>query len=140
MDFLVAAWSVPNGRIRKFSLLFVIPIAVLAYLLGVDPILCAALAVAAIWMFPHIIKGCVKKCLMPTMTKNRSAASPHMRRALDFYLKEDYDRAIVEYGMAISSDPYHVSAYNLRGGLFILQKQYDYAIVDYTSAINIAPS
>jgi len=76
---------------------------------------------------------------MPTMTKNRSVASPHMRRALDFYLKEDYDRAIVEYGMAISIDRYHVSAYNLRGGLFTLQKQYDYAIVDYTSAINIAP-
>ena len=139
MDFLMSAWSIPKGKIRKFSLLLIIPVAVLTYLLGVDPILCAALAVAIIWMFPHIFKGCVKKCLMPTMTKNRSAASPHMRRALDFYLKEDYDRAIVEYGMAISIDRYHVSAYNLRGGLFSLQKQYDYAIVDYTSAIDIAP-
>ena len=62
-----------------------------------------------------------------------------MRRALDFYLKEDYDRAIVEYGMAISIDRYHVSAYNLRGTLFSLQKQYDYAIFDYTSVIHIAP-
>lgn len=139
MDFLVAAWSIPNGRIRKFSLFLVISLAVLAYFLRVDPFLCAALAVAVIWLLPHIFKGCVKKCLMPTMTKNSSAASPHMRRALDFYLKEDYDRAIVEYGMAISIDRYHVSAYNLRGGLFSLQKQYDYAIVDYTSAIDIAP-
>lgn len=139
MDFLVAAWSIPNGRIRKFSLLLIIPLAVLAYLLGVDPILCAALAVAILWILPYLLKGCVKKCLMPTMAESRSAASPHIRRALDFYLKEDYDRAIVEYGMAISIDRYHVSAYNLRGGLFSLQKQYDYAIVDYTSAINIAP-
>ena len=56
-----------------------------------------------------------------------------------FSPKEDYDRSIVEYGMAISIDRYHVSAYNLRGGLFSLQKQHGYAIVDYTSAINIAP-
>ena len=139
MDFLLAAWSIPNGRIRKFLLLLAIPIAVLAYFLGVDPILCAALAVAILWMLPYLFKGCVKKCLMPTATKNRSAASPHKTLALDFYLKEDYDRAIVEYGMAISIDRYDVLAYNLRGGLFSLQRQYDHAIVDYTSTINIAP-
>ena len=33
MDFLVAAWSFPNGRIRKFLLLLAIPVALLAYLL-----------------------------------------------------------------------------------------------------------
>ena len=139
MDFLVAAWSIPNGRIRKFLLLLAIPVALLAYFLGVDPFWCAALAVVILWMFPHLFKGCVKNCLVPTATKNSSAASPHMTRALDFHRKEDYDRAIVEYGMAISIDRYHVSAYNLRGGLFSLKKQHDYAIVDYTSAINIAP-
>ena len=139
MDFLVAAWNIPNGRIRKFLLLLAIPVAVLAYFLGVDPIFCAALAVAILWMFPHIFKACVKKCLTPIVEKNGSAASPHWGRALDFYLKEDYDRAIVEYGMAISIDRYDVSAYNLRGNLFGLQKQYDYAIVDYTSVIDIAP-
>ena len=139
MDFLVAAWSIPNGRIRKFSLLLVIPAAVLAYFLGVDPIFCAGLAVAILWMLPHIFKGCVKKYLVPTATKNRRAASPHTRRALDFYLTEDYDRAIVEFGMTISIDRYDVSAYNSRGVLFSLQKQYDYAIADYTSAIDMAP-
>ena len=139
MDLLMVCWTIPKGNFRKFSLLLVIPVAVLAYFLGVDPILCAALVVAILWLLPHIFRGCVKKCLMPTATKNRSSALPHMRRALDFYLKEDYDRAIVEYGMAISIDRYHVSAYNLRGTLFSLQKQYDYTIVDYTSAINIAP-
>jgi tetratricopeptide (TPR) repeat protein len=61
-----------------------------------------------------------------------------MSRALNFYRKDDYDRAIVEYGMAISIDRDFVSAYNSRGALFSLQRQYDYAIVDYTSAINIA--
>ena len=139
MDFLLAAWSIPNGRLRKFLLLLAIPVAVLAYFLGLDPILCAALAVAIVWLLPYLFKGCVKKCLTPIIEKNGSAASPHMRRALDFYLKEDYDRAIVEYGMAISIDRYHVSAYNLRGTLFSLQKQYDYAIFDYTSVIDIAP-
>ena len=139
MDFLVAAWSIPNGRIRKFLLLLAIPVALLAYFLGVDPFWCAALAVVILWILPYLFKGCVKNCLVPTATKNRSAASPHMTRALDFHRKEDYDRAIVEYGMAISIDRYHVSAYNLRGGLFSLKKQHDYAIVDYTSVINIAP-
>ncbi len=139
MDFLVAAWSIPNGRIRKFLLLLAIPVALLAYFLGVDPFWCAALAVVILWMLPYLFKGCVKNCLVPTATKNSSAASPHMTRALDFHRKEDYDRAIVEYGMAISIDRYDVSAYNLRGVLFSLQRQYDYAIVDYTSTINIAP-
>ena len=139
MDFLVAAWSIPNGRIRKFLLLLAIPVAVLAYFLGIDPILGAALAVAILWVLPYLFKGCVKKCLTPAVEKNRSEASPHMTRALDFHLKEDYDRAIVEYGMAISIDRYHVPAYDLRGGLFSLRKQHDYAIVDYTSVINIAP-
>ena len=139
MDFLLAAWGIPKGKIRKFSLLLIIPIAVSTFFLGIDPFLCAALAVATVWTLPHIFKGCVKRCLMPTMTKNRSAASPHLRQALDFYLKEDYDRAIVEYGMAISIDRYSASKYNLRASLFSLQKKYDYAIVDYTSTINIAP-
>ena len=139
MDFLVAAWSIPNGRIRKFLLLLAVPVALLAYFLGVDPFLCAALAVVILWMLPYLFKNCVKNCLVPTARKNGGAASPHMTRALDFYLKEDYDRAILEYGMAISIDRYHVSAYNLRGALFSLQRQYDYAIVDYTSVINIAP-
>ena len=138
MDFLVAAWSIPNGKIRKFLLLLAIPVAVLAYFLGIDPILCAVLAVAIIWMLPHIFKGCVKKCLMRTATKNRMEASFHMRRALNFYRKDDYARAIVEYGMAISIDSDFMSAYNSRGALFSLQRQYDYAIVDYTSAIDIA--
>ena len=101
--------------------------------------MCAALVVAILWMLPLFFKGCVKNCLVPTATKNRSAASPHRRRALDFYLKEQYDRAIVEFGIVISIDRYDVSAYNLRGVLFSLKRQYDYAIVDYTSAINIAP-
>ena len=139
MDFLVVAWSIPKGKIRKFSLFLAILVAVLAYFLGVDPILCAALAVAILWMLPHMFKACVKKFLMPIMTNNRRAASPHIRRATDFFVKEDYDRSIVEYGVAISINRYDVSAYNVRGGLFSLQNQYDYAIVDYTSAIDMAP-
>ena len=138
MDFLVAAWSIPNGRIRKFLLLLAIPVALLAYFLGVDPFWCAALAVGILWILPYLFKGCVKKCLVLTATKNRRDASFHMRRALNYYREDDYDRAIVEYGMAISIDHDFVSAYNSRGALFSLQRQYDYAIVDYTSAINIA--
>lgn len=139
MDFLVAAWSIPNGRIRKILLLLAIPVAVLAYFLGIDPILCTALAVAILWLLPYLFKDSVKKCLVITATKNRKEASLHRTRALDFYLRGDYDLAIVEFGMAISIDRYDVSAYNSRGVLFSLQRQYDYAIVDYTSAINITP-
>jgi tetratricopeptide (TPR) repeat protein len=120
-------------------LVVLVPAAVSAYFLGVDPFWCAALLLVALWLLPKLYKEGVKHYLTRTAMKNRAAASPHMRRATDFFIKEDYDQAILEYSMAISIDRYSVSKYNLRGGLFSLQKQYDYAIVDYTSAINIAP-
>ena len=63
MDFLLAAWSIPNGRLRKFLLLLAIPVAVLAYFLGLDPILCAALAVAIVLAAPIPLQGLCQKML-----------------------------------------------------------------------------
>ena len=140
MDILLAAWNVPNGRLRWVLLVVLVPAAVSAYFLGVDPFWCAALLLVALWLLPKLYKEGVKHYLTRTAMRMRNgAAASHMMRATDFFIKEDYDRAILECGMAISIDRYSVSKYNLRGSLFSLQKQYDYAIVDSTSAINIAP-
>ena len=71
-------------------------------------------------------------------------AALHSIRGLDFYKKDDYDRAISEYTEAIKLDPNNdfanASAYYHRGLAYYHQYQYDKAIRDFNRAILLNPT
>jgi len=70
-------------------------------------------------------------------------AALHSIRGLDFYKKNDYDRAISEYTEAIESDPNNDSGnaavYYYRGLAYYHKKKHDNAIRDFNRAILLNP-
>lgn len=71
-------------------------------------------------------------------------AALHSIHGLDFYNKNDYDRAIAEYTEAIKSDPNNdfanASAYYYRGLAYGYKNEYDKAIHDFNRAILLNPN
>ena len=60
-------------------------------------------------------------------------------RGLNYAMKGEYDRAILDYNKAIEMAPKMAKAYYHRGNAYITQGQYDQTILDYTKAIEINP-
>ncbi len=60
-------------------------------------------------------------------------------RGLDYYLDEDPDRAIAEFGEAIKSGSRNAAIYNSRGVAYNSKGDHDRAIADYSEAIRIDP-
>ena len=56
-----------------------------------------------------------------------------------YYLKGEYDSAIVDYTKAIELNPDYAEAYNNRGVAYHLKKEYDSAIIDFSKAIELNP-
>ncbi len=54
-----------------------------------------------------------------------------------YYKKGDYDRAIVDYDLALRLNPQDADAYNNRGLVYYNKRDYDLAIADYDSALAI---
>jgi formylglycine-generating enzyme required for sulfatase activity/tetratricopeptide (TPR) repeat protein len=78
--------------------------------------------------------------LTPAPTANASSdAAGHIVRGNADHAKNDYDKAISEYGEAIKFDPENPVAYNNRGNAYYDKKDYIKAISDYNEAIKLNP-
>ncbi|GHU21241.1 hypothetical protein FACS1894172_08980 [Spirochaetia bacterium] len=66
-------------------------------------------------------------------------ATVYYNRGMEYYNKDDYDRAIAEFTEAIRINPQYANAYNWRGWAYYDKGEYDRAIADYTQAIRIDP-
>ena len=140
MDFLVAAWSIPNGRLRWISLALAVSAGALAYFLGERGPLMATLVIVP-WLLPHLVKGFISTCYSKRSWRKSRVITPHLKLAYAYRQSGQCDLAIAEYDTVISMDRYfaHASIYTMRGDLYCLKGWYDLAIADYTTAINIAP-
>lgn len=57
----------------------------------------------------------------------------------NYYSKNEYDKAIIEFTKAIEVNPLHSNPYYARGRAYYYKQDYDKAIADYTKAIEIDP-
>jgi len=69
----------------------------------------------------------------------RDLAWAYDNRGLAYASKGQYDRAIQDYNVAISLNPFDANAYNNRGDAFHRKRQLELAIEDYDRAIKIDP-
>ena len=140
MDFLLAAWNIPNGRLRWISLALAVSAGALAYSLGDRGSWLATLVIVP-WILPHLFRGFISTCYDRGWRNKSRLITPHLKLAHDYRQSGQYDLAIAEYDAVISIDRYFekASIYTLRGDLYRLKGRYDLAISDYTTAINIAP-
>lgn len=140
MDFLLAAWNLPNGRLRWISLVLAVSVGALAYSLGERGSWLATLVIVPL-VLPHLFKGFIATCYDRRYWRKSRLITPHLKLAHDYRQSGQYDLAIAEYNAIISIDRYFGKAgiYTLRGDLYCLKGRYDLAISDYTTAINIAP-
>jgi serine/threonine protein kinase/Tfp pilus assembly protein PilF len=67
------------------------------------------------------------------------AAAAHNNRGAAWYYKKEYERAIVDYSMAIQLEPEYAAAYHWRGAAWYYKKEYERAIADYSESIRLEP-
>ena len=146
MDFLLAAWNIPNGRLRWISLVLAVSAVsavsagTFAYYLGERGSWMATLVIVP-WLLPHLFKDFISTCYNRRYWRKSRLITPHLKLAHDYRQSGQYDLAIAEYDTVIGIDRYfgHAGIYTMRGDLYCLKGRYDLAISDYTTAIDIAP-
>ncbi len=62
------------------------------------------------------------------------------KRGEKLYDNDEYEKAIIEFDLAISLNPNHGHAYNTRGLCFYYQNDLDEALKDYNRAIKLLPN
>lgn len=73
------------------------------------------------------------------MTEVGAPASVHFNRGVEWYAKNELDRALSEFNEAIRLDPDSASTYCCRGLVWYDKKDLDRAIADYDEAIGLDP-
>ena len=81
----------------------------------------------------------------PPLSQGESNIPPasvqaYVSRGLEYFDKQDFDRAIAEYNEAVRLDSKHILAFYSRGQAYMKKKDYDRAISDYTEAIRLDPT
>ena len=71
---------------------------------------------------------------------NANDAMAYYTRAVAHHFKDDLDRAISDYNMAIDLNPYHASAYDGRGRAYAGKGDYTRAVADVTRSSELAPA
>ena len=72
-----------------------------------------------------------------TLSKNPDSWLALINRGNAYFSKEDYDRAIRDFGQVIHLKPEYAEAYNSRGNAFNNKGQYDAAIKDLDKALEL---
>lgn len=84
------------------------------------------------------IAGCTKIVEDPSNSAHDRAVA-HFDRGVDYYAKDDFDHAIVDWSEAITLDPNYTHAYNNRAKAYRAKGDYEHAIADYSEAIRLDP-
>lgn len=66
-------------------------------------------------------------------------ARRHFDRAGEYFDRDDWDKAIAEYDIAIRLDPTYADAFGNRGGAYAEKSDYDHALADLTEALRLNP-
>ncbi|MEM3400055.1 MAG: ATP-binding protein [Candidatus Micrarchaeia archaeon] len=74
-----------------------------------------------------------------SVSESPTDAKTYYYRGNDYYEREDYDRAIANYNMAIVLNPKFAEAYFNRALAYYNKKEYDRSIADYTRAAELDP-
>jgi tetratricopeptide (TPR) repeat protein len=85
------------------------------------------------------INGCTL-VLQSGQEAEANLAIAFFNRAIAYANKQDYDRAIEDYGEAIRLNPNNAGAFNNRGFAYANKQDYDRAIEDYGQAIQLNPN
>lgn len=70
---------------------------------------------------------------------NDHEAETYYDRGLNYFVMEEYDKALVEFNQAITINPQFADAYNNRGMTYAQLQQYDKALAEFNQAIAISP-
>ncbi len=99
-----------------------------------------AAAVGGILLAGFLSTAALGQELGPTVgTETLERISQSHDRAIDYYKRGLYDRAIAEYDQAIKLKPDYANAYYNRGVAYMSKGLYDRAIEDYDTAIRLRP-
>lgn len=71
------------------------------------------------------------------VSESKETAEEYLKKGNEFFSKEDYDKAIKNYDMAISLNSSYLHAYYNKGLVYYNKKDYDTAIKIYSQAIKI---
>src|SRR5689334_8452568 len=66
-------------------------------------------------------------------------AAARIRQGLSHAQRGDYERAIIEFTVALQADPGSAAAHVHRGDAHRLQGDYDRAVADYSAAVELDP-
>ena len=69
----------------------------------------------------------------------RTLSLLYTNRGVEYEIKQEFDRAILDHDEAIKIDPKNYAAYNNRGNAYAGKRDYARAIVDYDEAIKLNP-
>ena len=92
---------------------------------------------------PEVFQGEESSYIIGNKIENSTAVTPssareHFRRALDYKMQKDYEKAIVEYNKAIELDSNFDMAYYSRAELFQLEGRKADAIADFERVIALS--
>lgn len=74
------------------------------------------------------------------MTENYNAFRDHDKQGTGYYAQKEYDRAIIEFNLAIKCNSDYAEAYYHRGLVYVAQENYEQAIKDFRNTIQLDPN
>jgi tetratricopeptide (TPR) repeat protein len=85
------------------------------------------------------ISACTRLLQSGSPAKDAKAAAFH-HRGVGYLLKQDFDRAILEFNEALKIDPAYKRSLNSRGNAWKGKGELDLALADYNEAIRVDPA
>jgi Tfp pilus assembly protein PilF len=76
--------------------------------------------------------------ILPQCTEKRSV--DFVQEGIGYTNREDYEKAIESFLLAIEKDPKNAKAWFALGGIYNFKKQYEKALEAFKSAINLDPA
>ena len=122
---------------RLFCLFFVVFLAPLSVAHGAEADCWEKTGQAALDACSHIINA---QQIAGQARNNHTVAKAYFHRGNVYYLKRNYDRAIVNYDNAIRLNPNYLKAYHIRGNAYFLLGAYNKALADFDQVLQLDPS
>jgi tetratricopeptide (TPR) repeat protein len=78
-------------------------------------------------------------CYSEALNLQANFAEAYINRALAYFAKKDYGRAISDLNQALHLQPLSSVIYHARGNVYFFKEDYDRAIADYDQALGLKP-